>query len=245
MSDNSSQNDPQMKDILGSIRRIISEDNAQPAAAGEDEEVLDLTEEVAADEAGDLRLDPTVGMGGEAAEPEIRREPVLGLHSPAPPVAEPVLEQPESMAAYSAPPVQEPPEPAEQDMVTAPDEGAPIPIPSEMMQETETPVEEAPRAEPEPVDQPAPEAGEEAIREIVSETATNATATALGELTRAMDEKTNKLKVGSGDVSIADMVKELIRPMLREWLDENLPGIVERVVRREIQKLVDRAEPED
>lgn len=246
MSDNSGQNDPQMKDILGSIRRIISEDNAQPAAAvGEDEEILDLTDEVATDEAGDLRLDPTVGMAGEASEPEIRREPVLGLHSPAPPVVEPVMEQPESMAGHSAPPVQEPPEPAEQDMAVGLDEGVPIPIPSETMQETETPVEETPRAGPEPVVQPAPEAGEEAIREIVSETTTTATATALGELTRAMDEKTNKLKVGPGEVSIADMVKELIRPMLREWLDENLSGIVERVVRREIQKLVDRAEPED
>ena len=246
MSDNSGQNDPQMKDILGSIRRIISEDNAQPAAAvGEDEEILNLTDEVAADEAGDRRLDPTVGMAGEAGEPEIRREPVLGLHSPAPPVVEPVMEQPESMAGHSAPPVQEPPEPAEQDMAAGLDEAAPIPISSETMQETETPVEETPRAEPAPVVQPAPEAGEEAIREIVSETATTATATALGELTRAMDEKANKLKVGPGEISIADMVKELIRPMLREWLDENLPGIVERVVHREIQKLVDRAETED
>jgi cell pole-organizing protein PopZ len=247
MSDNSGQNDPQMKDILGSIRRIISEDNEQPAAAegGEEEEILDLTEEVAADEVGDRRLDPTAGMADEEAEPEIRREPVLGLHNPTPPAAEPVLEQPESMAGHAAPPVQEPSEAAEQDMDTTPDENAPIPMPSKMMRETETTVEEAPQAEPEPVVEPAPEAGEEAIREIVSETATIATATALGELTRAMDENTNKLKVGSGETSIADMVKELIRPMLREWLDENLPGIVERVVRREIQKLVDRAEPED
>ncbi|MBE9554756.1 MAG: hypothetical protein IMF05_14930, partial [Proteobacteria bacterium] len=181
MSDNSGQNDPQMKDILGSIRRIISEDNAQPAAAaGEDEEILDLTDEIAADEAGDLRLDPTVGMAGEEGEPEIRREPILGLHSPVLPVAEPVMEQPEPVAGYSAPPVQEPPEPAEQDMAVGLDEDAPVPITSETMQETGTPVEEAPRADPVPVVQPAPEAGAEAVREIVSETATIATATALG-----------------------------------------------------------------
>ena len=63
MSDNSGQNDPQMKDILGSIRRIISEDNAQPAAAvGEDEEILDLTDEVAADEAGDRRELSAAGL---------------------------------------------------------------------------------------------------------------------------------------------------------------------------------------
>jgi cell pole-organizing protein PopZ len=83
------------------------------------------------------------------------------------------------------------------------------------------------------------------VETIVSESATAATASALGELTRAMDEKTNKLKIGAGDASISDIVKEMLRPMLREWLDENLPVIVERVVRREIQKLVDRAETDD
>ena len=50
MSDNSNQNDPTMKEILGSIRRIINEDNAQTGAenagTGEDEDTLDLTDEV-------------------------------------------------------------------------------------------------------------------------------------------------------------------------------------------------------
>jgi len=250
MSDKSGQNDPQMQDILGSIRRIISEDNAQPAGAAaehEDEEILELTEEVEPDEADVPRLDPNVGaMPVEPEEPEVRREPILGLHRPAP-----------------QPPAEVPAAPAQEEMAAAPDEGDEIQIPAEMMQEMEAPMEEAPRTEPEPAPaipepvaqpaptmpepmaQPAPMAREETVREIVSETTTVATATALGELTRAMDEKTNKLKVGPGDTTISDMVKEMLRPMLREWLDENLPGIVERVVRREIQKLVDRAEAED
>lgn len=239
MSDKSGQNDPQMQDILGSIRRIISEDNAQPAGAAaehEDEEILELTEEVNPDEADVPRLDPNVGaMRVETKEPEIRREPILGLHSPAPQQAAEV-----------------PAAPAQEEMAAAPDEGDEIQAPAEISQEMEAPIEETPRTEPEPaptmpepVAQPAPMAREETVREIVSETTTVATATALGELTRAMDEKTNKLKVGPGDTTISDMVKEMLRPMLREWLDENLPGIVERVVRREIQKLVDRAEAED
>jgi cell pole-organizing protein PopZ len=37
--------------------------------------------------------------------------------------------------------------------------------------------------------------------------------------------------------TLEDIVKELMRPMLREWLDENLPGIVERMVRNEIERV--------
>jgi cell pole-organizing protein PopZ len=251
MSDNSGQNDPSMKEILGSIRRIISEDNAQPGAAGaaeggEEEEVLDLTEEVAPED----RQEPTLVATGtrmpdETDEPEIRREPVLGLHRPV---------EPETAAEQPAPPAQEYPEADQQEAPVLQDTQQSTPIPAEMMQDTESPLAEAsadagPAVDQEAVEEVAaplaPAVSEESVKEIVSESATTATATALGELTRAMDEKTNKLKVGPGEVSIADMVKELIRPMLREWLDENLPGIVERVVRREIQKLVDRAEPED
>ena len=256
MSDNSGQNDPSMKEILGSIRRIISEDNAHPAAAasGDEEEILELTEEVAEED----RLEPTLVVAGtgtpdQTDEPEIRREPILGLHSP--PEAESAAEQP-------APPEQENIEADPQEAPVLQDEAQSSPIPAEMTQETGPSFEDA-STDTEPAiyqgtvgeaaaplaqnlaDAPAPAVSEGSVKEIVSETATSATATALGELTRAMDEKTNKLKVGPGETSIADMVKELIRPMLREWLDENLPIIVERVVRREIQKLVDRAEPED
>ena len=33
------------------------------------------------------------------------------------------------------------------------------------------------------------------------------------------------------------MIREMLRPMLKAWLDENLPGIVERLVRAEIERL--------
>jgi cell pole-organizing protein PopZ len=37
---------------------------------------------------------------------------------------------------------------------------------------------------------------------------------------------------------VADsLVREMLRPMLKQWLDENLPAIVERLVRAEIQRL--------
>lgn len=42
--------------------------------------------------------------------------------------------------------------------------------------------------------------------------------------------------------SMNEVVTDMIRPMLKEWLDENLPGIVERLVEREINKMARRAE---
>lgn len=37
--------------------------------------------------------------------------------------------------------------------------------------------------------------------------------------------------------SIEDLVRELLRPMLKAWLDDNLPGLVERLVRAEIERV--------
>jgi hypothetical protein len=33
------------------------------------------------------------------------------------------------------------------------------------------------------------------------------------------------------------MVREMLRPMVKEWLDDNLPTMVERLVRDEIQRV--------
>jgi cell pole-organizing protein PopZ len=37
--------------------------------------------------------------------------------------------------------------------------------------------------------------------------------------------------------TLEDMVKEMLRPMLKAWLDDNLPGLVERLVRAEIERV--------
>ncbi len=41
-------------------------------------------------------------------------------------------------------------------------------------------------------------------------------------------------------VTVEDLVIEALRPMLKEWLDGNLPQIVERIVQKEVRKLVQR-----
>jgi cell pole-organizing protein PopZ len=37
--------------------------------------------------------------------------------------------------------------------------------------------------------------------------------------------------------TLEDLVREMLRPMLKVWLDDNLPGIVERLVRAEIERV--------
>ena len=37
--------------------------------------------------------------------------------------------------------------------------------------------------------------------------------------------------------TLEDLVKEMMRTMLKAWLDDNLPGLVERVVRAEIERV--------
>ena len=36
---------------------------------------------------------------------------------------------------------------------------------------------------------------------------------------------------------IGDLVQEALRPMLKEWLDKNLKGIVERAVTKEVKRI--------
>ena len=37
--------------------------------------------------------------------------------------------------------------------------------------------------------------------------------------------------------TLEDLVREMLRPMLKSWLDDNLPGMVERIVRAEIERV--------
>jgi len=53
---------------------------------------------------------------------------------------------------------------------------------------------------------------------------------------------TRGLALGNGNKTIEDIVRELLRPMLKDWLDSNLPPLVERLVQREITKLAGQAD---
>jgi cell pole-organizing protein PopZ len=43
--------------------------------------------------------------------------------------------------------------------------------------------------------------------------------------------------VRSGETSLEGLTRELLRPMLKDWLDSHLPGLVERMVAKEIERI--------
>jgi cell pole-organizing protein PopZ len=65
--------------------------------------------------------------------------------------------------------------------------------------------------------------------DLMSPTSTAAVAAAFNSLaTTVLTENSRTLE---------DLVKEMMRPMLKQWLEENLPGLVERMVRAEIERV--------
>jgi cell pole-organizing protein PopZ len=48
--------------------------------------------------------------------------------------------------------------------------------------------------------------------------------------------------LGNSAVTLEDLVNELLRPILKEWLDQNLPYMIERIVKKEIERMVNRSE---
>ncbi len=43
--------------------------------------------------------------------------------------------------------------------------------------------------------------------------------------------------VRTGETSLESLVTEMLRPMMKEWLDQNLPTLVESMVEREIKRI--------
>jgi cell pole-organizing protein PopZ len=68
-----------------------------------------------------------------------------------------------------------------------------------------------------------------------------AAATSVSALLRTLVAEREQVAVYRGGPTIEDMVREEIRPLLKAWLDANLPPVVERLVRTEIERVVGRA----
>jgi cell pole-organizing protein PopZ len=75
---------------------------------------------------------------------------------------------------------------------------------------------------------------------LVSVETTTAAAGSVTNLVRALTSD-RSTQVFSNGPTIADLVREEIRPMLKDWLDNNLPPLVERLVRAEIERVISRA----
>ncbi len=85
-------------------------------------------------------------------------------------------------------------------------------------------------------------AGETATEGLLSpETAAAATG-AFAKLAKSVARPEPEVPPTLGGRTIEAFLADLVRPMLKEWLDAHLPAIVERVVEQEVKKLARRAE---
>ena len=69
---------------------------------------------------------------------------------------------------------------------------------------------------------------------ILDEVTETAAASAFASLTNVVEEKAVVAERGD---RIGDLVSEALQPMLKEWLDKNLKGIVERAVTKEVKRI--------
>ena len=215
--------EPSMEEILASIRRIIADDDvakpATPAAAKAEEAAPSLKSVVAPQ---------------PAPEPVAPPKPVDVLKEP-----EPIAPPPEAAFAEDAGDIldltedmraPEPPPPlvsssfrtidGHPDIVFS--EPEPMPPELELPPEPEPlmsdPLEEARRTLAESMDRP-----------LMSHSTSAAVDSAFHSLANTVLLQNAR--------TIEDLVKEMLRPMLKSWLDDNLPGLVERLVRAEIERV--------
>lgn len=129
----------------------------------------------------------------------------------------------------------EPPAAPEQDFDSDIDFADPAPAPVVAMAPPEPePVlkampEPAPRvmSEPPPAVEPMPQAVD--MASLLSDQASSAVTSAFGQLANTV--------LSSNARTLEDLVKDMLKPMLKTWLDDNLPTMVERLVRAEIERV--------
>jgi cell pole-organizing protein PopZ len=78
--------------------------------------------------------------------------------------------------------------------------------------------------------------------DLVAPEAAAAAASSVGSLMRTLAAG-RATQVYAGGPTLEDLVRAELRPLLKEWLDANLPPVVERLVRAEIERVVGRAVP--
>jgi len=200
--------EPSMEEILASIRRIIADDDAVKPAA--------------------------------KAEPvPVKAAPPPPPPPPAPPAASAPMGQDDidaMLAGFDAAPAEEEPEPEPGEDVLELTEAmaAPEPEPTPSFRKIDAHqdivFEEPAAPAPTPVRSAAPvRTAEPEESPLLSATTTAAVNSAFGTLAHTVLVQNAK--------TLEDLVKEMLRPMLKVWLDDNLPSLVERLVRAEIERV--------
>ena len=236
--------EPQMADVLEQVRAEIPEVETTIDSAAESPVSDDITGNQAAKMAASLaniaesvKAEPAPVLTEQAAEQSVW-EDVAQTTMDEPVMAEPAVEEP---AATMHEPVETQPTPSLASIAENVVEQVEVPVSSapqdfvepeihvEMAEATPAPTAEVAVADEVPVSTAAVETiveEEMAFRgALMSPSADGAVAGAFDRLKRsAMDD-------------IDAKTEAILRPMLREWLDENLPNMVERLVREEIERV--------
>ena len=113
-------------------------------------------------------------------------------------------------------------------------EPAPVPAPVPGFAALPAPASDVP---PQPARDPPPYAAPAVAPVLVAPEAAQAAASSLGTLVRTLAHERGTA-VRTGGPTIEDLIREEVRPILKEWLDAHLPAVVERLVRAEIARVV-------
>ena len=233
-----------MEEILASIRRIIADDEAKPPAA-EKAPSPPASPPPAAAAPPPKPEKPAPAPIARAPEPA-SPPPVKAAPPAAPPAPAPAASNSQDdidallngLDEATTPEEIRSPEPEpepEADVLELTDEMAlPDPQPQAAFRKVEPPddlefteaVARAPSREPaydlpppSPMDSPA----------ILSRSTVSAVESAFNSLAHTV--------LSNNARTLEDLVKEMLRPMLKSWLDDNLPGLVERIVKAEIERV--------
>jgi cell pole-organizing protein PopZ len=234
-----------MEEILASIRRIIADDDATKPAARAPEPVIPAP----APPPRPATLPPRLAMPPPPLRPAA---PPRAVPSPAPPddaadkqaEIDAMLAQLQAVSNQGRAPIEEPASDIldlTEHQMTAP-EPAPgfqtIDGGSDVVFEDSPPPEPEPPPPPRPVEEarrqyqppPSPPPREERDdRGLISAATTAAVDSAFNTLAQTVLVQNGR--------TLEDLVREMLRPMLKTWLDDNLPGMVERLVRAEIERV--------
>lgn len=222
-----------MEDILASIRRILSEDEAEdkpkapepvapePEPEPEPPPPEPEPEPEPAPSFAQDDIDSLFDTPAPAPEPEPPPPP-----PPPPEPEEDVLELTDDMVMEEQP---EEPEPAFDINDFKADLGDFEPAPvmaaaSRVMDDYEPP----PRRSPPPDDEG-----------LMSPPQIDHGASLLTNLAREIVRQ-KSFGLGNSSITLEDLVRELLKPILSEWLDQNLPYMIERIVKKEIERMVNR-----
>jgi uncharacterized protein len=228
--------EPSMEEILASIRRIIADDEAKPAAAEKAPPASPAVAPAKPEKAAPAPVAPP-----KAAAPVVAPPPPPPPPAPAPPAA--ASNSQDDIDALlngldeATTPEEIRPAAADVDVLELTDEMA-LPDtppqaafktvePPDDLEFTETSAKAPPRA---PAYEPPPQVENPvASQPILSRSTVSAVESAFNSLANTV--------LSNNARTLEDLVKEMLRPMLKSWLDDNLPGLVERIVKAEIERV--------